>query len=151
MKLKEINRNRYLTNTPLLKWIKIIAYSTTTLAGVYSIYFYHYKAEEYFEKFNKFTQDLDKNQKRKQVERINKPVEVTAYRNYLKEKKVYQEQLKEETKIRLEKIRQASLAVPEVESTTPIKQVEQTAGQTKTSRTNTLIYYLTLGYWSKKE
>ena len=39
MKFKEINRQRYLSNTPLLKWIKLFAYSSTFLAGAYSIYF----------------------------------------------------------------------------------------------------------------
>lgn len=51
MKFKEINRQRYLSNTPLLKWIKLLAYSSTFLAGAYSVYFQYVAVLFYFHSF----------------------------------------------------------------------------------------------------
>lgn len=153
MKFKEINRQRYLSNTPLLKWIKLFAYSSTVLAGAYSVYFHYYKAEEYLESFSKYTKDLALDSQIKHQDKLNKPLQKQAYKNYLQEQRLYQDQLNEETRLRLERIRQASLALPEqiaqtktssttVEPSTPVKPLK------KSWRS-----YLTFGYWpdSKKQ
>lgn len=148
MKFKEINRQRYLSNTPLLKWIKVLAYSSTFLAGAYSVYFHIYKAEEYLESFSKYTKNLALDSQIKQQDKLNKPLQKQAYKNYLQEKRLYQEQLKEQTKHRLERIRQDSLALPEEavakKNTTTekiaVKPVTQTSPKSWRS-------YLTFGYW----
>ena len=39
MKFKEINRDRYLSNTPVKKWSTAIALSITSLSVAYAAYF----------------------------------------------------------------------------------------------------------------
>lgn len=155
MKFQEINRQRYLSKTPLLTWIKVIAYSSAALSGAYSVYFYFYKAEEVLEKFNKLTKDSETDRKIKSEEKLNRPLQRTAYKNYLKEKKLYQAQLNEETKQRLEKIKNASLEIPSAvtpTTTTPVEPSEQIKTETaKASKTNRLLGYLTFGYWTRKD
>lgn len=123
MKFKVIDRQRYLANTPALKWIRTIAYSTVALSSAYSVYFYYYKGESFNNAFNEYTKDFNTEIALKRSKVQNKPLEKNAYRNYLKEKKYYEAQLLEETKIRLERIKNQSLDLPE----TPAKPETQAA------------------------
>ena len=72
-------------------------------------------------------------------------VQKQAYKNYLQEKRLYQEQLNEETRIRLERIKQASLALPEVVKT-PVNSSGPASPTAKPS--GTWLNYLTFGVLS---
>lgn len=145
MKLKEIDRKRYLSNTPILKWIKIIAYASTIGVGFYTVYYYNYKSQEFKNSVSKYTYKFSSDIRIKTEDKANKPLQRTAYTNYLKEKKAYEAQLSAETKIRLEKIKQASL-----ESPTKSKEesyIEKTDLKNNLSK-RSYLNYLTFGYWS---
>jgi len=143
MKFKEINRQRYLSNTPAKKWITVAAVTTTVLSAAYTVYFYQYKADEYVEKLNNYSKNFGNDFVIKQQDKLNKPLQKTAYRNYLKEKKAYEAQLNKETQLRLERIKAASLGIPVEKTKAEIPQ------ETKPvySKRSIVLNYLTLGYW----
>lgn len=77
-----------------------------------------------------------------------------AYKEYLKEKKLYENQLEEETRVRLEKIKQRELEAIKPTISAPQTQPQQTQSQQPTdsieikkSKKQILLNYLTFGLW----
>ena len=77
-----------------------------------------------------------------------------AYKEYLKEKKLYENQLEEETRVRLEKIKQRELEALKPTPSAPPTQQQQPQSQQPTesieikkSKKQILLNYLTFGLW----
>lgn len=154
MKIRVIDRKRHLTNTPILFWIRTLSYSIAGVATVYSFYFYYYKAEDYAKEFSKYTSDYFTELERKKIAKRDQPLQSNAYKEYLKEKKLYENQLEEETRVRLEKIKQRELEAIKPTISAPQTQPQQTQSQQPTdsieikkSKKQILLNYLTFGLW----
>ncbi|CAF0958021.1 unnamed protein product [Brachionus calyciflorus] len=170
MKLKQINKNRLINNTATNFWIKT---SSVVLVGAsvgFGFYFYFYQADRYLGGFIEFSQKYFERLERKQIETQNRPLQQNAYQRYLEEKKIYNQQLEEETRRRLERIRSLNISqnqtedktveikiqnqsINKVENTEPIEKNEilpeqktEAIKQSKPGLRKKLVYYLTLGY-----
>lgn len=150
MKFNNINRNRYLTKTPILTWIKVFAYSATALTGVYSTYLFYYKGDEYLAKYTDISKEYSFELKKKSEESKNKPLQRTAYNNYLREKKLYEIQLNEETQKRLEQIKLSSLESPIIIKKTNIETEKTIEKIVPTKNSKSWLNYITFGYLEKK-
>jgi len=151
MKLNNINRNRYLTKTPILTWIKVIAYSATAFSGVYTAYLFYFKGDELLKKYADYFKEYNFELKKKSEDAINKPYQRTAYANYLREKKNYEIQLNEETQKRLEQIKQASLESPVIinKKSTDSLSEESTKKSATPLKSKSWLNFLTFGYLSR--
>lgn len=159
MKFKPISKNRILANTPTKYWIRGIVFgslSTTAVLGTYLIYTQLQDKDSLFRTLHEILRKKDSN-----IDSKNKPLQQKAYQEYLKEKKLFEQELAKETQTRLERLKQhTTTSTTNTTSTNvssrPVESVKKEVASTaiptesntkQSSLIRKLAYYLSFGYY----